>query len=135
MQDYKKLIVWQKSHDLALRIYKLTAAFPKHELYGITSQIRRAAVSVPTNIAEGSSRISAGDFRRFVHFSMGSAAETEYLLQLSIELGYCTGPETAALVKLVDQVRKNLTTFVLRLKAAQEQERLERSNSAAKNPR
>ena len=69
MQDFKKLQVWQKSHDLTLRIYELTSRFPREEMYGLTNQIRRACASIPTNIAEGCSRGSSADFARFLHIA------------------------------------------------------------------
>ena len=75
MQDFKKLQVWQKSHDLTLRMYELTSRFPREEMYGLTNQIRRACASIPTNIAEGCGRGSSADFARFLHIAMGSANE------------------------------------------------------------
>ncbi len=83
MQDFKKLQVWAKSHDLTLRMYELTSQFPREEIYGLTSQIRRACASIPTNIAEGCGRKSSADFARFLQIAMGSASETEYLILLA----------------------------------------------------
>jgi len=88
MRDIRKLRVWEKSHKIALEIYKVTRNFPKEDVYGLTSQMRRAAVSISTNIAEGCGRGSNPDLLRFLHISMGSASELEYLLQLSKELNY-----------------------------------------------
>lgn len=83
MQDYKKLNVWQKAHLLAVDIYQATNSFPRNELFGITSQIRRASVSIPANIAEGCGRGSNAELSRFLEFSLGSANELEYQLLLS----------------------------------------------------
>ena len=83
MKDFRQLKVWEKSHQLALAIYKVTKEFPKEELYGLTSQIRRASMSIPTNIAEGCGRNTDADFARFLQMAMGSASETEYQLILA----------------------------------------------------
>jgi four helix bundle protein len=88
MQDFRDLKVWHRSHQIVLKIYDYTKGFPKHELYGVTSQIRRAATSMPTNIAEGSSRGSDADFARFLQIAFSSSAEVEYLLLLSLDLNY-----------------------------------------------
>jgi four helix bundle protein len=79
MAKYKNLIVWQKSNELALRVYKLTEDFPKKETFGITSQLRRAALSIPTNIVEGYGRRSKTELSHFIDMARGSLAETEYL--------------------------------------------------------
>lgn len=78
MKDFKKLKAWEKSHQLTLAIYKVTRSFPKDELYGLTSQMRRASVSIPANIAEGCGRGSDAELARFCHIAMGSASELEY---------------------------------------------------------
>src|SRR5450759_4961034 len=88
MKDFRTLIVWQKSHKLAVLVYHVTNKFPKEELYGITSQLRRAIISTPTNIAEGCGRGGDKDFARFIQIALGSASEAEYLVLLSNELGY-----------------------------------------------
>jgi len=88
MKDFKSLIVWKNAHELVLKIYKITQGFPKEEIYGLTSQIRRASSSVPTNIAEGCGRNTDGDLYRFLCISMGSASELEYLLLLCRDLEY-----------------------------------------------
>jgi four helix bundle protein len=88
VQRFQDLKVWQRSHALVLEIYRLTKDFPSTERFGITSQIRRAAVSVPTNIAEGTKRLGGQDFVRFINIAEGSLAETEYLITLSRDLIY-----------------------------------------------
>ena len=87
MQNFESLKVWQKSHELTLAIYKATANFPKDELYGLTSQIRRACASVPANIAEGCGRTGKAELARFLQVAMGSASELEYHLLLVHDLG------------------------------------------------
>ena len=88
IRDFKKYDIWQLSHNLTLRIYKSTASFPKEELFGITSQLRRAISSVPTNISEGCGRNSDAEFNQFLNIALGLACETEYLLILSNNLNY-----------------------------------------------
>jgi four helix bundle protein len=86
--------VWQRSHALVLEVYRLSSNFPRDERFGLTSQLRRAAASVPTNIAEGSKRRGSQEYARFLNIAEGSLAETEYLTVLSRDLGYLT-PEAA----------------------------------------
>ena len=88
MRDFKKYEIWQISHSFTLEIYRITKSFPKEELYGLTSQIRRSAASTPTNISEGCGRSSDKEFNQFLNFALGSANETEYSLILSRDLGY-----------------------------------------------
>lgn len=88
MRDFKKYEVWQQSHAFTLEIYKITSVFSKEELYGLTSQIRRASSSIPTNISEGCGRNSDKEFNQFLNIALGSACETEYLLILSKDLKY-----------------------------------------------
>ncbi len=88
MRDFKKYDIWQLSHSIALEIYKITSNFPKEEIYGLTSQIRRAVASIPTNVSEGCGRNSDKEFNQFLNIALGSANETEYLLILSKDLKY-----------------------------------------------
>jgi len=88
MQDFKKLKVWQKAHSLAVAIYQATEMFPKDELYGLTSQIRRSCVSIPANIAEGCGRGGNTEFNRFLQIALGSATELEYHLLLANKLKF-----------------------------------------------
>ena len=94
MQHFTELKVWQRSHMLVLSLYRLTSQFPADERFGLTSQLRRAAASVPTNIAEGAKRQGKQDYARFLNIAQGSLAETEYLVMLSRDLGYLP-PEKA----------------------------------------
>lgn len=95
MQRFTQLKVWQRGHALVLKIYGMTNGFPQIERHGLISQIRRAALSVPTNIAEGSKRTARRDYARFINIAEGSLAETEYLVLVSRDLGYAA----AAMVK------------------------------------
>ncbi|WP_317133530.1 four helix bundle protein [Flavobacterium humi] len=79
MRDFKKYEIWQMSHDFTLEIYKITSQYPKEEIYGLISQIRRASSSIPTNISEGCGRNSDNEFNQFLNIALGSANETEYL--------------------------------------------------------
>jgi four helix bundle protein len=83
MRDYKDLVVWRRSHTLTLTLYRATESFPKSEMFGLTSQIRRALASIPTNLAEGCGRWGDGDMGRFVQITMGSASEVDYQLVLA----------------------------------------------------
>jgi four helix bundle protein len=88
MRDFRKIEAWQLADDLAVAVYEATKAFPKEEVYGITSQIRRAVTSVAANIVEGASRESAKDYAHFLQIARGSLAETQYFLHLARRLGY-----------------------------------------------
>lgn len=88
MANYRNLIAWQKSHALALKIYKVSEKFPRYEIFGITSQIRRAALSTPANIVEDYNRKSKKEFSHFIDIALGSLAETEYLSEFAAELNY-----------------------------------------------
>jgi four helix bundle protein len=94
MAHFIRLHAWQAAHQLVLRIYGETKSWPSEERYGLTSQIRRAAVSIPTNIAEGSARKGTSEFRRFLDIAGGSHAEVEYLLRLASELEYLRPPDS-----------------------------------------
>ena len=87
---FRKLIVWQKAHQLVILVYKLTEKFPKHEMFGLTSQLRRAMVSVPANVAEGYGAGGKGQFGRYLDIAQGSLAEAEYYLILAQDLSYIT---------------------------------------------
>jgi four helix bundle protein len=116
MRDYKKYTVWQDSHQLTMITYKLTKQFPKEELFGITSQLRRATSSIPTNIAEGCGRESDADFRRFLVMAHGYATEVEYLIFLSFELDYVSRTEFDEFTEKVIILRKQLRKLIDKLK-------------------
>ena len=105
VQDYKELIVWQKSFDLAKEIYLITKSLPEDEKYGLTSQIRRASVSIPSNIAEGANRGSPKEFIRFLHIAAGSAAELETQLLLAEEIGLLNKSISESKEKLQEVIR------------------------------
>jgi four helix bundle protein len=109
--NYKNLIVWQKSIILVKLIYQLTAKFPSEEKFGLVSQMRRAVVSVPSNIAEGQARRTTGDYIRFVSIAEGSLAELETQTIVSIELEFCTKNETEAIFSLMLEIRKMLNAL------------------------
>ncbi len=111
MRPFQDLIVWQKAHDLTLRIYGITASFPSHEIYGLTSQMRRSSASVPTNIAEGSVFDDGLQFQRFLGIALGSATELEYQLILATDLGYLALDNQKALDATLTEVKKMLVTL------------------------
>jgi four helix bundle protein len=86
--SYQNLVAWQRAMELVTDVYKVTRAFPKEEVYGLTSQLRRAAVSIPSNIAEGQGRKGDGEFRHFLRLSLGSLMEVETQIMISERLGY-----------------------------------------------
>jgi four helix bundle protein len=105
---YKQLKVWQKGMELAKLIYKLTARFPAEEKFGLVAQMRRAAVSVPSNIAEGQARHGTGEFLQFLSHASGSLAELDTQLQLSIDLGHCTAVAAAPAAGLIEELQRML---------------------------
>ena len=117
MQDYRNLEVWKQAHLIVLDVYRLTSSYPKEELYGLVSQTRRAAASVPTNIAEGCGRGSDADFGRFLQIALGSATELDYHLLLACDLGYIDQTTLTSLSSNLDRVRKMLNAFLKRLNA------------------
>lgn len=111
-RDFRKIKAWQLSDDLAVSIYKHTKSFPKEELYGITSQIRRASVSVAANIAEGAARNHKKDYARFLFISKGSLAETEYLWHLSKRLGIVSENNYIKVKELIDETARTLMGLI-----------------------
>lgn len=108
MKDFRKLQVWEKAHRLTLDVYRVTRNFPKAELYGPTSQMRRAASSIPTNIAEGCGRGSDGELARFSQIAMGSASELEYLLVLARDVEYLSNADYERLISHRSQTSVDL---------------------------
>ncbi len=116
MKDYKKLIVWQKAHQNALDVYKLTMIFPKEEQYGITSQVRRSIVSVANNIVEGCGKYTEKDFANFLQQALGSCQESEYLLMLSYELGYLKKDQHENIKIKVGEVKAMLISLIKKIR-------------------
>lgn len=113
MRDFKNLKVWQKSHQLTLAVYKVTATFPKEEMYGLTSQIRRSCASIPANIAEGCGRAGEIELARFLQIAMGSASELEYHLMLSHDLEILKTLDYNQLATDVSEVKRMLTSLFI----------------------
>lgn len=113
---YKKLIVWQKAMDLVVAVYECTKDFPKEELYGLRAQMQRAAISIPSNIAEGSRRGTRKDYRNFLLNAYGSASELETQVDISKRLGYVKVKESAKLEALLNEVLRMLNRMTSSLK-------------------
>jgi len=106
IRGFKDLVVWQRSVALAVKIYQITKNFPREEIYGLTSQIRRAAVSIPSNIAEGHGKGSRPSFASHTDIALGSAAELETQLEISLKIGYLSQSESdSLLIELTEIVR------------------------------
>jgi four helix bundle protein len=120
MKDFRTLKVWEKAHALTLAIYKSTANFPKQEMYALTSQIQRAAVSIPANIAEGCGKDSDAELKRYFLISMGSASELEYLLILAHDLGYLPKNTFQSDTNQLVEIRKMLNAFIQKLKSSRQ---------------
>ena len=115
MRDFKKLQVWERSHSLTLAVYRNSDHFPKTEIFGITSQIRRAASSIPTNIAEGCGRRSTKEFLYFLNIAFGSANELQYLIFLSYQLRYVDEEKEKTLQEELSEIKKMLYILIKRI--------------------
>jgi four helix bundle protein len=113
-QTFRDLVVWHKAHQFVLGVYRLTAEFPKHEIYGLSSQLRRAAVSIPANIAEGFRRRGRADKARFMNTAEGSLEECQYYLILAADLEY---GDTQALAESLSEVSRMLRAYAASLLA------------------
>jgi four helix bundle protein len=122
VQSYRELLAWQKAMDFAAEVYRVTRRFPKEELYGITSQLHRAAVSVPSNIAEGQGRQTTGEFRQFLGQARGSLLETETQILLSQRLEYLDHETTESLLKQSAEVGRILNGLLNSLKGSHRQD-------------
>ncbi len=111
IRDYKDLQVWQKGMALAKQIYQMTQAFPSEEKFGIVSQMRRAAVSVPSNIAEGQARNTTGEFVQFLSHAEGSLAEPDTQVRLSVTLGFCRQPDGESVSASITELQKMLKSL------------------------
>ncbi|HKG55136.1 MAG TPA: four helix bundle protein [Anaerolineales bacterium] len=116
-KNYRELIVWQEGIKLAKAVYKLAEKFPRQETYALADQIRRAVVSVPSNIAEGQARKAPGDFRRFLHIALGSLAEVDTQLVLAQEFGYLSKEDIDTLDEQIQGLRKKLYALINSLPA------------------
>ncbi len=116
MRNHEELEVWQKAHALAIKSYRITECFPRSELFGLTSQIRRAAASIGASLAEGCGRWGDAELARFVQIAMGSASELQNHLRLAKDLDFLSPPEYAATLKAVTSVRQMLTAFLQTLR-------------------
>ena len=134
MSDFTKLLVWQKAHALTLIVYRETAHWPRHEQYGLVSQTRRAAASVPSNIAEGCGRDSDAELARFISIAKGSAAELSYLLLLASELGYVSLSSYETIAKALVEVQRMLWSLERRLRESLGARRAKTVRSAVSLP-
>jgi four helix bundle protein len=116
MKDFKELVVWRKAHAVTLAIYTATKGFPKEEMYGLTSQLRRSAASIGANIAEGCGRRSDGEMGRFLHIAYGSAAEVEYHLLLARDLRMLEENLYRQLDREIDEIERMLTALIQRVR-------------------
>lgn len=112
MAGYRELKVWQLGMSLTTRVYKLTGNFPQHELYGLTSQLRRASVSIPSNIAEGHARSTPKEMIRFCSIAKGSLAELETQILVSIELGYSSADAAAGILESTTELGRMLSGLI-----------------------
>jgi len=117
--DHRDLVVWQKAMRLAAEVHRATAAFPRSEIFGLTSQIRRAAVSIPSNLAEGSARRTTPDFIAFLHVARGSQAELDTQLRLAHDFGYLADDAFLTLICNTEEIGRLLTAVIAGLRRRQ----------------
>ena len=117
MQDYKSLKVWEKAHSFTVKVYEITKAFPKEELYSLTNQLRRAASSIPANIAEGCGKNSKQELAHFLNIALGSSNESEYYLILSKDLTYLEVTNYNILYNLINEVKGMLISLLGKVRA------------------
>ena len=116
MRDFRKYEIWQKAIDIADRVYAICDKFPRYELFALCDQLRRAAVSIPSNIAEGASRTSSLEFAHFLEISIGSAFEVETQLQIAKRREYITDDIFNEMVNELQSLERQITTFIIKLK-------------------
>ena len=114
-KHYKELIVWQKAMDLVEKVYLVTKSLPKDEIYGLTNQLRRAAVSIPSNIAEGNTRHATQDYVRFLNIARGSVSEVETQLEICLRLGYASKEQTEPAFALCQEIGRMLNAIIYKL--------------------
>ena len=127
MHDFKDLRVWAKAHELTVGVYRTTREFPREELFGITSHMRRASSSIGANIAEGCGRRSDGELTRFLHIARGSAVELENHFLLARDLEYLPENKCDQLVKRVDEVQRMLTALIHQVQPVQQVKKAQKS--------
>lgn len=115
VRSYRDLVVWQKAKSVAVMVYQCTQAFPKEEIYGLVSQMRRAAVSIASNVAEGQNRGTTNEFHHFLHIARGSGAELETQLEIALELGLLKKREHEKLAPILDEVMRMLSALIKKL--------------------
>jgi len=115
VKHYKELKIWQKGMDMAKSVYRLTAQFPAEERFGLIVQMRRAAVSVPSNIAEGQARSGTREFLQFLSHANGSLAEMETQVLLSVDLGYCREPDVESILREIGELQRMLAAIKRKL--------------------
>jgi len=117
MKDFRDLRVWGKAHSIVLTVYQLSAKFPREEMYGLTSQMRRCSASIAANIAEGCGRRGNGEFHRFLQIAAGSASELEYHFLLAPNLQFLSDFDYEKLTKKLSEIRRMLTSLILKVDA------------------
>jgi four helix bundle protein len=117
-QNFKDLLVWQRGMELATSIYEITRRFPSDERFGLVGQMRRCAVSIPSNLAEGQARHTTGEFVQFISHSEGSLAELETQLRLSVEIGYCGLADAEGTLASMEELRKMLNSLRRKLSSS-----------------
>lgn len=115
IKSFKELKVWQKGIEIVKDIYRITGIFPKEEMYGLTAQMRRAVISIPSNIAEGFKRYHDKEYKQFLHIAMGSTAELETQLIIAKELGFVRTEETDVLSEKIDHLSKMLSSLIKKI--------------------
>ena len=115
LKNFKELKVWEKSYQLSLSIYKITTEFPNDEKFGLTSQVRRAAVSIPSNIAEGYGRRTRADYIKFLHIAYGSCCELETQMLISIDLNYINNKKGTVIMDKIKEVERMLKSLITSL--------------------
>ena len=116
MRDFREIKVWEKAHVLTLKIYKATAVFPREEIYGLTSQVRRASASIPANIAEGFGRVGNAELARFLQIAMGSACEVEYHVLLAKDLNLLSKKIYDDLNERIVEIKRMLASLLIKVR-------------------
>ena len=116
MQNYKELKVWAKAHEFTLKVYEVTKQFPREEIYGMTSQLRRAASSIPANIAEGCGKFTSQDFARYLNIALGSANESEYFILLSKDLKFISLGDYTIINQIINEIKAMLISLISKVR-------------------